>query len=144
MQESEIAITSILIRRKEKQAAVAEERDTPEPKSNWDEIKKDITTQISIFGRNIVRENFLMITSFGLLYLKFVDAYYTGHSQRIEQCIECFAVIFQSTKSSNYTRKMMYIVAYFKKLWKKEMKNTWLYYCLINIFGRPNKFVLDD
>ncbi len=24
------------------------------------------------------------------------------------------------------------------------MKNTWLYYCLINIFGRPNKFVLDD
>ncbi len=39
---------------------------------------------------------------------------------------------------------MIYIVAYFKKLWKKEMKDLWLYSCFINIFKWPNKFVSDD
>lgn len=36
------------------------------------------------------------------------------------------------------------MVACFKKLWKEEMKEVWLQSCLINISGRPKKFVPDD
>lgn len=39
---------------------------------------------------------------------------------------------------------MMHIIACFKKLWKKEIKDVWLQSCLINISRRPNKFVSDD
>lgn len=53
-------------------------------------------------------------------------------------------VIFQTIKATNYARKMIHMVAYFKRLWKKEMKETWLEFCLINIIGQPNKFVPDN
>lgn len=35
------------------------------------------------------------------------------------------------------------MVVYFKKLWKKEFKDVWFHFCLINISGQPNKFVPD-
>lgn len=95
-------------------------------------------------NRNVVRENSLIITILGLLYCDFANVCHTGYNGRIKQCIGCFAVIFQATKSTKYARKMIYMVVCFKKLWKKEMKETWLYSCLINISGRLNKFVLDD
>ena len=83
--ESEIAITSTLIERKEEWAAAAEERDTPELKPDWDEIRTEIKTRISTLCCDIVRENFLIITSLGLLYLDFANACRTGHSGRIKQ-----------------------------------------------------------
>lgn len=39
---------------------------------------------------------------------------------------------------------MMYIVAFFKKLWKKEIKEIWLGFCLFNQSDQPNIFVPDD
>ncbi len=36
------------------------------------------------------------------------------------------------------------MIVYFKKLWKKEIKNAWFYFCLINISEQPNKFVPND
>lgn len=69
-----------------------EERDTPEPEPNWDDIRKEIEADISMKSRDVVRENSLIITSLGLLYCDFADACRTGHSGRIEQCIGCFAV----------------------------------------------------
>lgn len=143
-QKSELAIAKALTGRKEEWLGASEERDTPEPGPNWDEIRKELTSSISMQNRDVIRENSLLITSLGLLYLDFADACRTGHSGRIEQCIGCFAVIFQSTKSTRYAREMMHMVSCFKKIWKKEMKEAWLQSCLINISGRPNKFVPDD
>lgn len=36
------------------------------------------------------------------------------------------------------------MVACFKRLWKKDMKEVWLRFYLINISGRLNKFVPND
>lgn len=72
----------------------------PESEPNWNEIKKDITTQISTFGHDIIRKNSLIIISLGLLYLNFANAYYIGYKEKIEQYIKYFAIIFQFTKSS--------------------------------------------
>lgn len=85
MQKIEVAITSSLIERKKKWVAVAEEQNTPEPESNRNKIKKDITNQISISGCNIVRKNSLIITSHGLLYLNFTYTCHTSHNRRIKQ-----------------------------------------------------------
>lgn len=38
----------------------------------------------------------------------------------------------------------MYMVAWLKKLWKKEMKKAWLEFYLINIYGWLNKFIPDN
>ena len=95
---------------------VVKKQDIPKPESDWDEIKKDIKIQIDTFDCNIVRENSLIITSIGLLYLNFANICYTNYSERIEQCIDYYAIIFQSTKSSKYSCKIMDIVVYFKKL----------------------------
>ncbi len=124
MQESEVAITSTLIRTKKEWAAVVKKQDTSKLESNWDKIKKDITTQISTSGRNIVKENSLIITSLSLLYLKFINTCQTSHSERIKQSIEYFAIIFQFIKLSQYAREMMLMVACFKNLCKKEMKDA--------------------
>lgn len=101
-----------------------EERDTPEPEPNWDDIKKKIYLNTIIQNCDIVRENSLLITNLGLLYMDFVDVCRTGHSRQIEQCIRYFAIIFQTTKSTKYVCEMMHMVACFKRLWKKEMKET--------------------
>lgn len=93
-----------------------EERDIPEPEPNWDKIKKDIKTQIDIFCYNIVIKNSLIITSIGVLYLKFANVCYTNYDKRIKEYIRYFAIIFQSTKLLKYTYKMIHIVAFFKKL----------------------------
>ena len=142
--EHKLAIDIALMGRKEEWIAALEEQDTPEPEPNWDDIRKEIEADIDMKSRDVVRENSLIITILGLLYCDFADACRTGYSGRIEQCIGCFAVIFQATKSTKYARKMIHMVACFKKLWKKEMKEAWLHSCLINISGRPNKFVPDD
>lgn len=39
---------------------------------------------------------------------------------------------------------MMHMVACFKKLWKSDLKQAWLDYCLINPSGRADKFMADD
>ncbi len=31
-----------------------------------------------------------------------------------------------------------------KKIWKPELKKTWLNYCLINLSGKPDKFMAND
>ncbi|MCJ1343041.1 hypothetical protein MMC31_001230 [Peltigera leucophlebia] len=140
----EAEVIATLSNRKEEWLGSVEERDTPEPEPNWDDIKKKIYQSTNIQNRDIVRENSLLITSLSLLYIDFAEACCTGHSGRIEQCIRCFAVIFQTTRSTKYAREMMHIVACFKRLWKKEMKDAWLESCLINISGWPNKFIPDD
>lgn len=38
----------------------------------------------------------------------------------------------------------MYTVTYFKKLWKQEIKETWLRSCLINISDWLKKFVFNN
>ena len=91
-----------------------------------------------------MRENSLIITILGLLYCDFIDAWRTGYSSKMERCIGCFAIIFQASKSTKYVCKMIHMVACFKKLWKKEMKEAWLHSCLINICGQLNKFVPDN
>lgn len=68
----------------------------------------------------------------------------TGHSRQIPEYIKYFKIIFQIIKSTKYARKMMHIVACLKKLQKKQIKETWLEFCLINIFIQPSKFLSND
>ncbi len=75
-------------------------------------------------NRDIVKENSLYITSLRLLYLDFTDTCHPGYSGQIEQGIECFAIIFLTISSTKYVCEMIYIVAYFKRIWKKEMKEA--------------------
>lgn len=84
MQESEITITSSLIRRKDKQTIIAKKKYNPELELNQNEIKTKIKTRISHFVYDKVRENSLIITSLGLLYFNFANVYCTDHNRRIE------------------------------------------------------------
>lgn len=86
----------------------------------------------------------MFIISLSLLYMDFADACRTSQGGQIEQCIRCFAIIFQTTRSTKYACEIIYIVAYFKRLRKKIMKEAWLRSCLINISSWPNKFVPDN
>lgn len=43
-----------------------------------------------------------------------------------------------------YVTEMMHMVVYFKKLWKSDLKQAWLDYCLINLSRRVNKFIADN
>ena len=132
------------MRRKEEWTTALEKRDTPKPEPNCDNIRKKKKANIGMKSRNVVRENSLIITILGLLYYEFADACCTGYSGTIEPCIGCFTIIFQAIKSTKYIREIIYMVACFKKLWKKEMKEAWLHSCLINISSQPNKFVPDN
>ena len=114
--KTEAEVIATLSDRKKEWLGFVEERDTPEPEPNWDDIKKEIHQSTTIQNCDIVRENLLLITSLGLLYIDFANACCIGHSGRIEQCIRCFAVIFQTTRSTKYAREMMHMVACFKRL----------------------------
>ncbi len=114
--KTEYEVIATLSDRKEEWFGSIEERNTSEPEPNWDDIKRELQSSINMQNRDIVRENSLLITSLRLLYLDFADACCTGHSGRIEQCIGCFAVIFQTIRSTKYAREMMYMVACFKRL----------------------------
>lgn len=56
----------------------------------------------------------------------------------------CFAVIYQSSSNTKYGTEMMYIIAFFKKLWKSNLKQAWLDYYLINPFGQADKFMANN
>lgn len=38
----------------------------------------------------------------------------------------------------------MYMIAYFKKLWKADLKQAWLNYCHINLSRQADKFIAND
>ncbi len=114
--KTEYEVIATLSDRKEEWFRSIDERNTSESKPNWDDIKRELQSSINMQNRDIVRENSLLITSFGLLYLDFADACRTGHSGQIKQCIGYFAVIFQTTRSTKYAREMMHMIACFKRL----------------------------
>lgn len=70
-----------------------------EPK--WNAIEKELLLDFSYKHRNVVRENALLLLSFGLLYLDFVDACRKGYSGRVEKCIACLAIIYQDFNAKN-------------------------------------------
>ena len=53
-------------------------------------------------------------------------------------------MIYQSSTNARYDTKLIHMVAYFKKLWKLELKQAWLDYCLINPSGKSGKFMAND
>lgn len=85
-------------------------------KPNENKIKNNITTQISTFDCNMVKKNYLIPTCLGLPYLNVVYTYYTGHNRKTELYIGYFAIIFWSLKLLKYACKIIYMIAYFKKL----------------------------
>ena len=92
------------------------------PESNWVGIKKQLVLDFSQKHCNVVRENALLLLSYGLLYLDFVDAYQKGYSGRVEKCIACLAVIYQDSSYKNYSAELLHMVACLKKLWKRDLK----------------------
>ncbi|MCJ1345659.1 hypothetical protein MMC31_003867 [Peltigera leucophlebia] len=102
-------------------------RQAPQTAPDWLKLCRQLIDQLSRKKeRNICRENALLLTSCGLLYLDFVDACREGYSGRAEKCIKMFAILLQDSKSKNYAAE------------------SWLDYCLINISGRKSKFYADD
>lgn len=57
----------------------------------------------------IVTNILLLITSLGLLYLHFANAYCIGHKRQVK-------LIFQTISLAKYIYKMMHIVICFKRL----------------------------
>lgn len=62
----------------------------------------------------------------------------------MKKCILCLVIIYQSLNNTKYVTEMIYIVAYFKKLLKSDLKQVWLDYLLINPSGRADKFMAND
>ena len=53
-------------------------------------------------------------------------------------------MIYQSLSNTKYVTEIMHIVTCFKKLWKSNLKQAWLDYCLINPSKRADKFMAND
>ena len=93
----------------------------PKP-PNWAKRRKELIIELESQHRDLVRENALLLLGMGLLYMDFVDACRNGMSGRIEQCIRCFAIIYQGTVATKYAAEMLHMVACLQKYWKKEFK----------------------
>lgn len=81
---------------------------------DWEEVYRKFTDQLSRSHRDMVRENVLLLTSCGLLYLNFVNACQNDYSRCIEKCIQLFAIIFQKTKFCNSANETLYMMACFR------------------------------
>lgn len=93
---------------------------------------------------DIIRENLLLITNFSLFHFDFANAYYICHNEQIEQYIRYFVILFQTTSLTKYAYKLMHMIAYFRRLWKKNVKKVQLEFYFINIFSQLNKYILDN
>lgn len=62
----------------------------------------------------------------------------------MKKCISYFVVIYQSSNNTKYNTKILYMMTYFKKLQKANLKQAWLNYFFINLFGRLNKFMINN
>lgn len=117
---------------------------SPPPEPEWDALEAELSDDLRSHSRDIQRENALIIVSCRLLYLNFWEACCKGYSGRIEKCIECFAMLFQGTSYKNYASEMIPLVACLKHLWKKDFKQAWLDYCVINPSGGKDTFMADN
>lgn len=84
----------------------------------------------------MVQENALLLLSYRLLYLDFIDACQKSYSGQVEKCIACLAVIYQDSNYKNYSTELLHMVAYLKKLWKRDLKyiynnNKSLFDCIL-------------
>lgn len=53
-------------------------------------------------------------------------------------------IIYQSSNNTKYMAEIIYMITYFKKLWKSDLKQAWLDYSLINLSERADKFMTND
>lgn len=53
-------------------------------------------------------------------------------------------MLFQGTSYKNYVFKMIHLIACLKHLWKKDFKQAWLNYCVINLSGGKDIFIADN
>ena len=73
---------------------------------------------------DVIRENSLLLVSYGLLYLDFDDACHKGYSGQIEQCFQVLAILIQGIRKSNYAGELIHLVACLKKIWGLEMRKA--------------------
>ena len=85
-------------------------------------VEKNLLAETAPKNCDIIQKKVLLLLSYGLLYFDLVDKYRKSYSGHVEKCILYLAVIYQSSNNTKYTIEMMHIVAYFKKLWKANLK----------------------
>lgn len=69
--------------------------------------------EMSKVGYNITLQTILLLTSFGLLYVDFLNTCQRGYSGQVEKRVEFFVIILQETKYFNYADKLIYLVVCF-------------------------------
>lgn len=98
-------------------------------------MEKQLVSDFSWKHRNVVRENALLLLSYKLLYLDFVNACQKDYSGQVKKCIAYLAVIYQDSNYKNYGAELLHMVAYLKKLWKRDLRyiysNKSLFGCIL-------------
>lgn len=74
----------------------------------------------------MVQENTLLLLSCRLVYLSFIDICHKSYSNCVEKYIIYFAVIYQDSSYKIYNTKLLHIIVYLKKLWKKDFKYIYM------------------
>lgn len=91
--------------------------------------------------RDIAYENCLLYMQHSIIYADFHSAMRQGDTGRLEKSYEFFVVLFEGIGKSNYAREVLEQQVDRKALWKPYMRTIWLLNCLLNISGRPDKFL---
>lgn len=72
------------------------------------------------FRCNKVYKNVLLVIRCGFTYLDFVDVCKRGYGTGAQKYIKYFVILFQDSNDINYAWKTIYLVAYFKYIWKSN------------------------
>lgn len=82
----------------------------------WNKIEREITTEVGFCKCDKTTKNALLLIREGVAYLDFISAYRSGFSERVEKCIEYFAILYQGSTLTNYAGETIHLVACLKRL----------------------------
>lgn len=106
--------------------------------------RESILTAHADRERDILYENSLLFMQQSLLYRDYFAAMRSGDTGRLEKSMEFFLILFEGAGKSNYSRELMEQQVDRKVLWTPYMRAIWRNNCLLNLTGRPNKFLAVD
>lgn len=110
------ATVDTMIDAQKKEWSESRDNDGERQQPYWSAIRKTLLVETALQNRDIIRENALLLFSYDLLYLDFVDACQKGYFGYVEKCISCFTMIYQSPNNTRYGTKLIHMVAYYKKM----------------------------
>ncbi|KAF8468223.1 hypothetical protein BDZ91DRAFT_848070 [Kalaharituber pfeilii] len=92
-------------------------------------------------ARDLGYENTLLMFQHCFIYYDLFTAMRKGDTGCLEKCLDLFCVIFHGAGKWKYARELLEFVIDRRFVWSDEMRGLWLENILLNLSGKPGKFM---